>query len=208
MNEKRRAMPGAPLQQGGAPFLLLPRCGPFQVSGDDGAPGAENDADPNRNTAATAGSIMHQGRSILDNFIIEFVASLFVHVSLALFWNADDELRFAPAATLGLVMLCLKDEDLFFPDASPTVTFLLYALGGYKWPHLLARLMGQLCALGASIWFCTAAVLPPLAFRVEQPMGVVFFSEALASALVRRQQLFLPVQLVAACRGLPQLVAA
>ena len=122
-------------------------------------------------------------RSIADNFIIEFVASLLVHIALALTWNVDDELRFAPAAAIGLVMLCLKDEDLFFPDASPTVTFLLYALGGYNWPHLLARLMGQLCALGASVWFCTAAVLPPLAFRVVQPLPVVFFIEGLGSAV-------------------------
>ena len=122
-------------------------------------------------------------RSIADNFIIEFLASLLVQVALGLFWNADDELRFAPSAAIGLVMLCLKDEDLFFPDASPTVTFLLYALGGYNWPHLIARLMGQLCALGAAVWFCSVAVMPPLAFRVVQPLPVVFFIEALSSAV-------------------------
>lgn len=122
-------------------------------------------------------------RSLVDNFIIEFVASLFVYISLGLFWNAGDELRFAPAATLGLVMLCLKDEDLFFPDASPTVTFLLYVLGGYHWSHLVARVLGQGCALGISIWFCSTAVLPVLDFRVKQPLNAVFGLEVLGSAL-------------------------
>ncbi len=121
--------------------------------------------------------------SLADNFIIEFVASLFVYVSLALFWNAGDELRLAPAATLGLVMLCLKDEDLFFPDASPTVTFLLFVLGGYNWTHFLARVLGQVCALGISVWFCSMAVLPVLDFRVKQPLNVVFGLEMLGSAL-------------------------
>ena len=163
MNEKRRIGGG-----GGASLLLLQ---PYCCTQPRTAPQQQ----PSRATLTAV------WRSIADNFLIEFIASLFVHVSLALCWNAGDELRFAPAATLGLVMLCLKDEDLFFPDASPTVTFLLYALGGYNAPHLLARLMGQLCALGASIWFCSVAVLPPLAFRIEHPLTVVFGIEALSS---------------------------
>lgn len=122
-------------------------------------------------------------RSLADNFIIEFIASLFVFVSLALFWNVSDELRVVPAATLGLVMLCLKDEDLFFPDASPTVSMLLYALGGYHWSHLIARVGGQTCALGLAVWFCMEAALPPLAFRVDQPYAMVFYLEALGSTL-------------------------
>ena len=188
MNEKRRNMMLSPNYSVGRDqrCLLNYESGPphvlFSLFADTppkkaihDAAGAEN----NNNNNNTGGS--DAWRSLADNFIIEFVASLFVHISLALFWNANDELRFAPAATLGLVLLCLKDEDLFFPDASPTVTFLLYALGGYNWPHLCARLMGQLSALGLSIWFCSVAVLPPLAFRVYQPMEVVFFTEALAS---------------------------
>ena len=50
------------------------------------------------------------------------------------------------------VMVCLKDGDCFFPDATPSVTVLLWLMGGYdSWVQPLARMSGQLLALGVNV---------------------------------------------------------
>jgi len=64
---------------------------------------------------------------------------------------------------LGLIMLCLKDEDYFFPDGSPMVTLVLWVLGGYSWLHVVARFVGQGIGFGLAVWVCGNAVLPTLA---------------------------------------------
>jgi hypothetical protein len=61
-------------------------------------------------------------------------------------------LQFVPALALGLVLLCIKDKDYFFPDTSPTVTFVLWILGGYTWMHVAARVTGQLLGAVVALW--------------------------------------------------------
>ena len=126
-------------------------------------------------------------RSIIDNCIIEFMAVLFVNLTTVMCWDFSGDnqtLQFIPALVLGLVLLCLKDEDYFFPDASHTVTLVVWALGGYRnWSQPCARLLGQTVGLAVSLWICSAATLPHIVIHVQHPLSVVFVLEIIGTAL-------------------------
>ena len=50
-------------------------------------------------------------RTAMDNFMIEFIASLFLILITVFCWNPTNTLlQFAPPLTMGLILLCLKDE--------------------------------------------------------------------------------------------------
>ena len=93
-------------------------------------------------------------------------------------------MQFIPAMTMGLVLLCLKDEDFFFPDGSWTVTLVLWSLGGYcSWTHVAARLFGQSLALAVAFLICSAATVPEIIIHVHQPLSVVFALETLGTMI-------------------------
>ena len=125
---------------------------------------------------------------MMDNCMVEFLATLFLILATIFCWNwkaADDAfVQFIPGLTMGLVLLCLKDEDYFFPDASWTVTIVLWALGGYgSWTHVMARLVGQSLALGMAFWICSSATMPPILMHIEHPLWIVFALETFATML-------------------------
>jgi hypothetical protein len=128
-----------------------------------------------------------QWRSMVDNCVVEFLAVLFVNLTTIMCWDYSGDnqaLQFIPALVLGLVLLCLKDEDYFFPDASHTVTLVVWALGGYHtWTQPCARLMGQTVGLAVSFWICSTATLPHLVIHVQHPLGIVFALEVIGTAL-------------------------
>ena len=128
-----------------------------------------------------------QWRTMMDNCMVEFISTLFLILATIFCWGwkTDDAfMQFIPALTMGLVLLCLKDEDYFFPDASWTVTLVLWALGGYgSWTHVIARMVGQSLALAVAVWICGAATIPAIIVHVEQPMAIVFVLEAFATML-------------------------
>jgi len=124
-------------------------------------------------------------RSLVDNMIVEMLASLLVSLATVLCWTTSnaDTLQFVPSLVLGLVLICIKDEDYFFPDTSPTVTLVLWILGGYTWIHVLARVVGQLLGFAIALWICLYATVPPLVYRVEHTTTVVFALELIGTAL-------------------------
>ena len=126
-------------------------------------------------------------RSIIDNCIIEFMAVLFVNLTTVMCWDFSGDnqaLQFIPALVLGLVLLCLKDEDYFFPDASHTVTLVVWALGGYRtWSQPCARLLGQTVGLAVSLWICSVATLPKIVIHVQHPLSIIFVLEIIGTAL-------------------------
>lgn len=124
-------------------------------------------------------------RSLVDNMVVEMLASLLVSLATVLCWTTSnaDTLQFVPSLVLGLVLICIKDEDYFFPDTSPTVTLVLWILGGYTWIHVLARVVGQLLGFAIALWICLYATVPPLVYRVEHTTTVVFALELIGTAL-------------------------
>jgi glycerol uptake facilitator-like aquaporin len=132
-------------------------------------------------------SFSERWRSIIDNCIIEFMAVLFVNLTTVMCWDFSGDnqtLQFIPALVLGLVLLCLKDEDYFFPDASHTVTLVVWALGGYRtWSQPCARLFGQTVGLAVSMWICSVATLPHIVIHVQHPLSIVFVLEIIGTAL-------------------------
>lgn len=121
-------------------------------------------------------SPQHQtARSLVDNFLIEFIATLLIYVTTVLFSTVEGDMRFAPSLAIGLVILCLKDEDLFFPDASATVSVILYYLGAYNAPELLTRLCGQLCALAVAFAFFIDSQHAEV--HHSTPLKMIFFYE-------------------------------
>ena len=146
---------------------------------------------PNNNNGSVGSSITLESsphwRSMMDNCMVEFVSTLFLILATVFCWGwkTDDAfMQFIPALTMGLVLLCLKDEDYFFPDASWTVTIVLWALGGYgSWTHVIARLLGQSIALVVAFGICKNATVPAIVVHVEQPMSIVFVLVAFATML-------------------------
>ena len=128
-----------------------------------------------------------QWRSMIDNCIIEFMSSLFVNLATIMCWDwsgDNQSLQYIPALVLGLVLMCLKDEDYFFPDATHTVTLVVWALGGYHtWIQPLARLCGQTIGFAVSIWICSFATLPHIKIHVQHPLSIVFVLEMIGTAL-------------------------
>ena len=114
------------------------------------------------------------------------LASVLVNLATVLCWttSTSDSLQFVPSLVLGLVLICIKDEDYFFPDTSPTVTLVLWILGGYTWLHVLARVVGQLLGFAVALWIGLYATLPgPLVYRVEHAATVVFALELIGTTL-------------------------
>ena len=124
---------------------------------------------------------------MMDNCMVEFIATLFLILATVFCWGwkTDDAfMQFIPALAMGLVLLCLKDEDFFFPDASWTVTIVLWALGGYgSWTHVAARLLGQSLALMLAFWICSLATVPAIVVHVKQPLSIIFALEVLGTML-------------------------
>ena len=143
---------------------------------------AEEDSDAWPSAAYAVGI---RWRTLVDNLVVELLSSLFVNLVTILCWTASttDLLQFMPSVTLGLVLVCIKDEDYFFPDTSPTVTFVLWVLGGYTWIHVVARLVGQLIGFAIAAWICLYAALPALDYRVEHPLTVVFALEVIGTTM-------------------------
>jgi glycerol uptake facilitator-like aquaporin len=126
-------------------------------------------------------------RSMMDNCMVEFVSALFLILTTVFCWGwkTDDRaMQFIPPLALGLILLCLKDEDYFFPDGSWTVTIVLWALGGYgSWTHVVARLVGQTIALAVALAICSAATVPDMIIHVHHPFSVVFVMELFATTM-------------------------
>ena len=123
----------------------------------------------------------HMARSLVDNFLIEFIATLFIYVTVVLYGTVEGDMRFAPSLAMGLVILCLKDEDLFFPDASATVSVILYYLGAYNGPELMTRLCGQFCAMVVAFAFFIDSHHDEI--HSSAPMKMVFFYECIGTIL-------------------------
>ena len=129
-------------------------------------------------------------RTLLDNCLIELIAALFLHLVTVLCWPGPDAapmdvfLQFAPAVVLGLNLLCIKDEDYFFPDGAPTVTLVLWILGGYNWQHVAARVFGQAAGVGITLWITLAATdVSPLKHRTDHPHAVLFALELIGTLI-------------------------
>ena len=119
-------------------------------------------------------------RSLLDNCLVEVIASLLINLITVLCWPEPHDtgpVQFVPPMALGLVLLCVKDEDYFFPDGAPTVTLVLWILGGYAWPHMVARLCGQAIGFGLALGIALSAERSKLEHRVEHTHSVVFALE-------------------------------
>ena len=124
-------------------------------------------------------------RTVVDNLLIEFISALFINMATVLCWTSTDiSTQFVPAMVLGLVMICIKDEDYFFPDGSFTVTIVLWTVGGYaSYTHVIARLFGHMLAFATAAWMLNTAKVPPLNALVEQSMQTIFCFEALATLI-------------------------
>ena len=65
------------------------------------------------------------------------------------YWDDMIGTQLVPACAMYAVMVALKDGDCFFPDATPSVTILLWLMGGYdSWVQPFARMSGHLLSLG------------------------------------------------------------
>ena len=126
-------------------------------------------------------------RSMVDNCMIEFIAALLLILATVFCWSWKEDnifLQFVPPLAMGLILLCLKDEDYFFPDGAWFVTLVLWALGGYgSWTHVVARLVGQTAAMGVAWWVCSLATLSDIVHHTHQPLSIVFFMEMLCTAI-------------------------
>jgi hypothetical protein len=124
-------------------------------------------------------------RELVDNCLVELIASLFFNLATLVCWPDpnDAAIQFMAPLTLGLILLCIKDEDYFFPDGAPTVTFVLWILGGYAWQHVIARFVGQGLGFGLALTIGAGARLPPFKHRYEHPLGVLFALELLGTML-------------------------
>jgi glycerol uptake facilitator-like aquaporin len=126
-------------------------------------------------------------RGLVDALLVELVASLFVCIITLMCWTASttDPQQYMPSVALGLVLLVIKDEDYFFPDVlGPTVTVVLWVLGGYSWSQLVARITGQVSGAALALWICLCAHhLPALHYKDEHALTVVFALEAFGTAL-------------------------
>jgi hypothetical protein len=144
-------------------------------------------------------------RAVVDNFIIEFLAALFINVSAVMYGGmkadskdphfSDPWTQIIPAVVMGLVMMTLKDDDFFFPDSAQTITLLMWAVGAYdNWVHPLARIMGQTTAIGITIWLCKDIAIPPWV-SIGRPPMVIFSTEMLGTIIEHMAivYLFLPL---------------
>ena len=125
--------------------------------------------------------------SLIDSFIVELLSSIFVSLSVIFSWDWTGQnfaLQFIPGITLGLIMLCLKDEDYFFPDGSPLVTCMLWLMGGYlTWMHSCVRLLAHAIGFGFSYWMCTISPIPVMVYHRQYTANAYFAMETFTTAI-------------------------
>lgn len=144
-------------------------------------------------------------RAVVDNFMIEFLAALFINVSAVMYGGmkassadplfADPWTQLIPAIVMGLVMMSLKDDDFFFPDTTQTMTLLMWAVGAYdNWVHPFARIMGQTTAIGVTLWLCKDTPVPQWVSLGRLP-SVIFAAEMFCTIIEHMAvvYLFLPL---------------
>ena len=144
-------------------------------------------------------------RAVMDNFVIELLAALFINVSALMYGGmkykhgdahfSDPWTQLIPAMVMGLVLVTLKDDDFFFPDCTHTITLLMWAVGAYdNWVHPFARMMGQTVAMGITIWLCKDIAIPQWVSLGRLPM-VIFASEMMSTIIEHMSvvYLFLPL---------------
>jgi hypothetical protein len=125
--------------------------------------------------------------SLIDNFLVEMLSSIMVNLSVIFSWDWSGDnfaLQFIPGIALGLIMLCIKDEDYFFPDGSPMVTILIWTMGGYfSWIQSLVRLMAHGVGFAISLWLCTSSPIPLMTYHKKYDPAVYFGMEALTTSI-------------------------
>ena len=144
-------------------------------------------------------------QAVIDNFIIEFLAALFINVSAVMYGGmkaeshdphfSDPWTQLIPAIVMGLVMMTLKDDDFFFPDSAQTITLLMWSVGAYdNWVHPFARIMGQTVAIGVTIWLCKDIPIPEWV-SLGRPSTVIFSTEMISTIIEHMSivYLFLPL---------------
>ena len=131
-------------------------------------------------------------RSVIDNLLIETVASIFINVTAVVYGDLGFDgtcfsqpwMQLVPALATGLVMMTCKDEHYFPPDATPTVTLLLWSLGAYdSWIQAAARLLGHVCGFFVTWLLCRDMQLSAPLVPTTRPGGVIFGSETLATVV-------------------------
>ena len=148
-----------------------------------------NNTNPKNNKAQT-----DHWRSVLDNVFIEFLAALFIIVSEVMFGQhgSDPWTQLIPAVAIAGVMMCLKDGDCFFPDATPTVTLLLWSIGGYdSWIQPCARITGQCIAAGVAIAICREVERDEHAASSGRSHAAIFLFEMLSTVIEHMGAIYL-----------------
>jgi hypothetical protein len=126
-------------------------------------------------------------RSVVDNVFVEFLAALFIIMAEIMYadWT-DPWTQLLPAIAIAGAMVCLKDGDCFFPDATPTVTLLMWSAGAYdkSWLQPCARITGQCLATGVAIAMCRSVMseVPPHIYP-KRAHGSLFVFEALSTVI-------------------------
>jgi len=125
--------------------------------------------------------------TLMDSFLVEVLSSILVNLSVIFSWDWSGDnfaLQFIPGIALGLIMLCIKDEDYFFPDGSPMVTVLIWSMGGYfSWLHSCVRLVVHAVGFGISLWLCVSSPIPHMIYHRRYPPGVYFGMEAITTSI-------------------------
>jgi hypothetical protein len=125
--------------------------------------------------------------NLLDSFLVELLSSILVCLSVVFSWDWTGDnfaLQFIPGIILGLIMLCIKDEDYFFPDGSPMVTVMIWLMGGYfSWVQSLVRISAHCIGFAVSLWICTSSPIPVMTYHRQYSPAVYFGMEALTTAI-------------------------
>ena len=142
-------------------------------------------------------------RSMIDNLCIEVFSSTVINLTSIFGYDYSGDnfaLQFTPALIVGLLMMGLKDEDYYFPDASPLVTLLMWAIGGYSsWMQAASRLAGHTLGFFISLWICSRATLPKLIVQhVLQPTSIIFALEAIMTLVEHLAVVYVIVPLLPA----------
>ena len=138
-------------------------------------------------------------RSILDNVLIEFLAALFIIIAEIMFGEhgADPWTQVIPAVAIAGVMMSLKDGDSFFPDATPTVTVLMWSVGAYdSWIQPCARIAGQCLAAGVAIGLCRNVPDVPASEASERSHAAIFLFEMFSTVIEHMGAVYLFVPML------------
>lgn len=126
-------------------------------------------------------------RSVLDNVFIEFLGALFIIMAEVMYGDqgVDAWREVIPAAAIAGALMGLKDGDCFFPDATPTVTLLMWSVGAYdSWIQPCARILGQVIAMGVAIGLCQSIEEEvPTPAREKMGHAAVFLLEMLSTVI-------------------------